>query len=137
FDPGYAQNRRFYVAYTNKHRKDEVDEFRRSKDSPLRAAPGSRRVVLIVSHPQARHGYGGQLQFHGGHLYVSIGNSGGPGDPPGTAQSKNTLLGKLLRIDPKPGGGYSVPRSNPFVGKPGRDEIFALGLRNPWRFSFD
>jgi glucose/arabinose dehydrogenase len=82
---------------------------------------------------------GGQLQFLGNLLYLGTGDGGSGGDPPNNAQNKEVLLGKLLRIDPRPSGNqpYSVPSSNPFVGKPGRDEIYSYGLRNPFRFSFD
>jgi hypothetical protein len=82
---------------------------------------------------------GGQLQFgRDGMLYMGFGDGGGGDDPDDNAQNLGKLLGKLLRIDPKPGGGYQVPRDNPFVGRPGaRSEIFAYGLRNPYRFSFD
>jgi glucose/arabinose dehydrogenase len=137
FDPGYAHNGRFYVDYANNHGDVEVDEFRRGT-SDVRAAKASRRKVLVIHHQQSVRHYGGQLQFDAkGRLYVSVGDGGTPGDPEDDAQNKGNPLGKILRIDPKPRGGYSVPHGNPFVGRPGRDEIFALGLRNPWRFSFD
>jgi glucose/arabinose dehydrogenase len=79
------------------------------------------------------------MQFLGDLLYFGTGDGGSGGDPPNNAQNKNVLLGKLLRIDPRPSGAnpYSIPPDNPFVGKPGRDEIYSYGLRNPFRFSFD
>ena len=82
---------------------------------------------------------GGQLQFLGDLLYLGTGDGGSGGDPPNNAQNRDSLLGKLLRIDPRPSDGrpYSVPADNPFVGRPGRDEIYSYGLRNPFRFSFD
>jgi glucose/arabinose dehydrogenase len=138
FDPGYAQNGRFYVNYVNKQGYVEVDRFNRSSTSPLSADPGSLRPLIVIQHPKAPHHYGGQLVFdRQGHLYFGVGDGGVAGDPENDAQRKDSLLGKILRVDPKPGGGYRIPRGNPFVGKPGRDEIFALGLRNPWRSSFD
>lgn len=100
----------------------------------------SEREVLRVEQPYANHN-GGQLAFGpDGHLYIGLGDGGSAGDPEGRAQSLGTLLGKILRISPRPAGGepYGVPPDNPFVGTPGaRPEIWALGLRNPWRFSFD
>ncbi|MGI8585865.1 MAG: PQQ-dependent sugar dehydrogenase [Thermoleophilaceae bacterium] len=141
FSPGYARNRRFYVFYADPNGGDiRVDEFRRSPDDPNRALPGSRRRVLTIEHSAAPNHYGGQLQFGpDGFLYISTGDGGGANDPEGDAQSGGSLLGKLLRINPLPSGGrpYTIPRDNPLVGLPGRDEIFAAGLRNPHRFSFD
>jgi glucose/arabinose dehydrogenase len=96
--------------------------------------------VLVVDQPFANHN-GGDLAFGpDGFLYIGLGDGGGAGDPFGNGQSLQTLLGKMLRIDPRRSGGapYTVPPSNPFVGDPGaRPEIWAYGLRNPWRFSFD
>ena len=141
FSPGYASNRRFYVFYADPNGGDiRVDEFRRAPDSRNRAVADSRRRVLTVEHSAAANHYGGQLQFGpDGFLYISTGDGGGANDPEGDAQSGGSLLGKLLRINPLPSGGrpYTVPRDNPLVGLPGRDEIFAAGLRNPHRFSFD
>jgi hypothetical protein len=95
--------------------------------------------VIEIPHPLNSNHNGGQMQFLGGLLYFGTGDGGSAGDPPNNAQSKDSLLGKLLRIDPRASGGapYTVPASNPFVGRPGRDEIYAYGLRNPFRFSFD
>jgi glucose/arabinose dehydrogenase len=138
FHPAYKRNRLFYVFYTDGHGDLRVEEFKRR--SRTRAARGSRRPVLRIPHRRAANHNGGQLQFLGHHLYIGTGDGGGAGDPPDNAKSKGNLLGKLLRIDPRDprgSGDYSVPRSNPFVGRRGRDEIFSYGLRNPWRFSFD
>jgi hypothetical protein len=95
--------------------------------------------VIRIPHPVNANHNGGQMQFLGDLLYFGTGDGGSGGDPPNNAQNKEVLLGKLLRIDPRPSGGrpYTVPASNPFVGKPGRDEIYSYGLRNPFRFSFD
>jgi glucose/arabinose dehydrogenase len=137
FPPDYARSRRFYVYYTDNAGNIRVDEFHRR--TATRAAFGSRRPVIEIPHPVNSNHNGGQLQFLGPLLYFGTGDGGAGGDPPNNAQNKDVLLGKLLRIDPRPSGGkpYSVPSSNPFVGKAGRDEIYSYGLRNPFRFSFD
>jgi glucose/arabinose dehydrogenase len=103
-----------------------------------RADTTTRREILFVDQPFANHN-GGTIAFGpDGFLYVSLGDGGGGGDPLGAGQRLDTLLGKILRIDPLPGGGYSVPATNPFVGEPGAlPEIWAYGLRNPWKFHFD
>jgi glucose/arabinose dehydrogenase len=95
--------------------------------------------VLDIPHRENSNHNGGQLQFLGDLLYIGTGDGGSGGDPPNNAQDKESLLGKLLRIDPRPSGGrpYTVPANNPFVGRAGRDEIYSYGLRNPFRFSFD
>jgi glucose/arabinose dehydrogenase len=138
FDPRFGSNHLLYAYYTNRRGNIEIDEFR--APAGTRVAQGSRRKVIVIPHPgQANHN-GGQLQFGpDGYLYAGTGDGGGAGDPPENAQDKRKLLGKLLRIDPHRHGSksYRVPGSNPFVGKRGRDEIYALGLRNPWRFTFD
>jgi len=137
FPPDYQRSGRFYVYYTDNDGNIRVDEFRRR--GAMRAARGSRRTVIVVPHPVNANHNGGQLQFLGELLYMGTGDGGSGGDPPNNAQNKESLLGKLLRIDPRPSSGqpYSVPASNPFVGRPGRDEIYSYGLRNPFRFSFD
>jgi len=137
FPPDYTRSGHFYVYYTDEAGDIRIDEFERR--SATRAAPGSRRQVLAIPHPVNSNHNGGQMQFFGGLLYVGTGDGGSGGDPPNNAQDRGVLLGKLLRIDPRPEGGrpYSVPRSNPFVGISGRDEIYSYGLRNPFRFSFD
>jgi glucose/arabinose dehydrogenase len=137
FPPDYARSKRFYVYYTDNGGTIRVDEFQRQ--SATRAAVSSRREVIAVPHPVNSNHNGGQLQFHGDLLYLGTGDGGSGGDPPNNAQNKDVLLGKLLRIDPRPSSGepYSVPADNPFVGKPGHDEIYSYGLRNPFRFSFD
>jgi len=137
FPPDYPQSGRFYVYYTDNAGNIRIDEFKRARAT--RAAAGSRRKVMVIPHPVNANHNGGQLQFLGNLLYFGTGDGGSGGDPPNNAQNKDVLLGKLLRIDPRPAGGkpYTVPASNPFVGKPGRDEIYSYGLRNPFRFSFD
>jgi glucose/arabinose dehydrogenase len=137
FPPDYATSKRFYVYYTDARGSIRVDEFRRA--GPTRALASSRRPVIAIPHAENSNHNGGQLQFLGNLLYLGSGDGGSAGDPPNNAQNRNSLLGKLLRIDPRPSGGrpYSVPASNPFVGRPGRPEIYSYGLRNPFRFSFD
>jgi len=141
FHPNYERNRRFYVFYVNtKPGHDvEVAQYKRQKNSEVRAAKKSRRKTLYVQHNQANNHNGGQLQFEPGtnDLYVSVGDGGPQGDPEDDAQDPGSMLGKLHRITPRGKGGYEVPADNPFVGIAGRDEVYALGLRNPFRFSFD
>ena len=138
FDPDYERNRRFYVYYVTKGGNIRVDVLRRKRSSATRADAGSRRKVIEIPHPVNSNHNGGQVQFGpDGYLYLALGDGGSGGDPRGNAQNPESLLGKLLRIEPKPKGGYSVPDSNPFAGGAGSDEIFATGLRNPYRFSFD
>jgi len=138
FDPRYRSNHIFYAAYTNALGNLEVDEFH--APSNRSANRFSRRTVLVVPHPGESNHNGGQLQFGpDGLLYISTGDGGGGGDNHDNARHLNVLLGKILRINPHKHGSapYSVPRTNPYVGRTGRDEIFSYGLRNPWRFSFD
>jgi glucose/arabinose dehydrogenase len=138
FPPDYRQSGRFYAYYTDNAGNIRVDELERA--SATRADPGSRRTVIEIAHPVNANHNGGQLQFLGDLLYLGTGDGGAGGDPPNNAQNKESLLGKLLRIDPRASGGrpYSVPADNPFVGPAGgRDEIYSYGLRNPFRFSFD
>ena len=137
FPPDYAQSGLFYVYYTDRQGNIRIDEFHRQ--TPTRAAPGSRRGVIEIPHPLNSNHNGGQMQFLGDLLYFGTGDGGSGGDPPNNAQNKEVLLGKLLRIDPRASGGapYAIPASNPFVGRAGRDEIYSYGLRNPFRFSFD
>jgi glucose/arabinose dehydrogenase len=137
FPPDYGRSGRFYAYYTDRQGNIRIDEFHRR--SQARAARGSRREVIVIPHPVNSNHNGGQMQFLGDLLYFGTGDGGSGGDPPNNAQNRNVLLGKLLRIDPRPSGGrpYSIPASNPFVGKPGRNEIYSYGLRNPFRFSFD
>jgi glucose/arabinose dehydrogenase len=134
FSPG---GRYLYVDFTDTEGDTHVAEFAFDDDG---ADPASERLVLFVQQPFSNHN-GGALAFGpDGYLYVALGDGGSAGDPMGNAQSLSTLLGKLLRISPRPSGGerYAIPSDNPFVGRAGaRPEIWAYGLRNPWRFSFD
>jgi glucose/arabinose dehydrogenase len=139
FAPDYASSGLFYVYYTDHAGDIHVDQLRRSATNPDMADPGSIRSVLSIEHHLYPNHNGGQLQFDpDGYLYLGVGDGGSEGDPLGNGQNTDVLLGKLLRIAPKPGGGYAIPAGNPFVGQTGkRAEIWAYGLRNPWRFSFD
>lgn len=137
FPPNYRKSGRFYVYYNDNAGNIRVAEYRRAR--PVRARPGSARLVIRIRHPFNSNHNGGRLGFLGRNLYFGTGDGGGGGDEAGNAQNRNSLLGKLIRINPLPKGGrsYSVPPRNPFVRRPGRDEIFAYGLRNPFRWSFD
>jgi len=138
FPPAYRGKQYFYVNYTDHAGDTKVARYRVTKDAD-RADPASEEIVLTVQQPYANHN-GGQLAFGpDGNLYIGMGDGGSGNDPHGYGQKMSTLLGKLLRIDVESGGRpYAVPLSNPFVGKKEvRPEIWASGLRNPWRFSFD
>jgi len=136
FHPRYAENGFFFVNYTNFSGHTVIARYRVSSD-PNRADLASAQQLLLIEQPFANHN-GGQLQFGpDGYLYIGMGDGGSGGDPGNRAQSLNTLLGKMLRIDVN-NSPYSVPPSNPFVNNTAaRPEIWALGMRNPWRFSFD
>jgi Glucose / Sorbosone dehydrogenase len=141
FHPGYAQEGRFFVDYTDAAGNTVVAAYRVSPGDPNRAEPASREVLFTVAQPFANHN-GGQLAFGpDGDLYVGLGDGGSGGDPLRNGQNLSTLLGKILRIDidhRDPGRAYAIPADNPFAGTAGaRGEIWAYGLRNPWRFSFD
>jgi glucose/arabinose dehydrogenase len=139
FPPGYAAKGHFYVNYTDKAGNTVVARYRLTTNPDV-ADPGSEQVVLTVSQPYPNHN-GGQLAFgpSDGYLYIGMGDGGSGGDPENRAQNPAELLGKLLRIDVESGGNpYLVPATNPFTQAIGyRGEIWALGLRNPWRFTFD
>ncbi|MFI1483776.1 PQQ-dependent sugar dehydrogenase [Streptomyces sp. NPDC020747] len=132
FDKGFAH---FYISYTNLEGTSTVDEFA-VRHGKIR--PNTRRTVLTQTQPYSNHN-GGDIRFGpDGYLYIALGDGGSGGDPHGNGQNLDTLLGKMLRIDPRGGRPYAIPRDNPFVNDPNaRDEIWAYGLRNPWRFSFD
>ncbi|HEX8646455.1 MAG TPA: PQQ-dependent sugar dehydrogenase [Thermoleophilaceae bacterium] len=139
FAPDYADSGRFYVYFTRGDGDIVVRQYTRSASNPEVADAGSAREVIRIEHSQYGNHNGGQLQFGpDGMLYLATGDGGGGGDPLRNGQDRGSLLGKVLRIDPRPGGGYDVPGDNPFRGRNGmRGEIWAYGLRNPYRFSFD
>jgi glucose/arabinose dehydrogenase len=140
FPPDYAKSRRFYVYFTNKALNIEVDEFRTSRKNPRRANPSTRRKVIEIRQRGDVNHNGGQVAFGpDGMLYMATGDGGNVDDPSKQSQKRSSLLGKLLRIDPRAGRGraYAIPKSNPYAKGKGRGEIYARGLRNPYRFSFD
>lgn len=150
--PDFARNGRFFVYYSAPLRPgapagwnhtSRISEFTVSPSSPNQADPASERIILEVDQPQSNHN-AGQLAFgRDGYLYIALGDGGGardtdPGHPiAGNGQDASTLLGSILRIDIDGGEPYAIPADNPFTGGGGRAEIFATGLRNPFRFSFD
>ena len=140
FHPGYKTNVYFYVYFTNPDGSSNVvARFTASPPSAHTVNTNTMQTVLRISHPTNDNHNGGQLQFGPvGYLYIGTGDGGSGCDPPNNAQNLGSLLGKLLRIDVNNfSTNYTIPPSNPFVGVAGLDEIWAYGLRNPWRFSFD
>jgi hypothetical protein len=143
FDPQYAANRRFYVSYTDTSGASVVARYlRHLTNSNLGLTPADR-IILTVPQPFANHN-GGMIAFGpDSFLYIGLGDGGSGGDPDNRAQNSAQLLGKLLRIDVSqatqaPQAAYAIPPDNPCVGQAGaRQEIWSIGLRNPWRFSFD
>ena len=142
FHPAYAENRRVFAHYTDLAGDTVLAEYAAAPDGAT-ADLASERVLLSVDQPYANHN-GGMLAFGpDGHLYLALGDGGSGGDPLGHGQNTETLLGSILRLDvDAPAGGsddmpYAIPPDNPFVADGGRPEIWAYGLRNPWRFSFD
>lgn len=137
FHPRYKENGLFFVDYTNTNGNTVVASYNVSSDPDV-ADPTSAKIILAVEQPAANHN-GGLVKFgRDGYLYVGLGDGGAAGDPWGNGQSLGALLGKLLRIDIDNGEPYAVPPDNPFIDQPdAKPEIWAYGLRNPWRFSFD
>lgn len=134
FEPGFPENRRFFVHYTDKS-GDTVLARYRALDVD-RADTASAKVLLTQDQPYANHN-GGMIAFGpDGHLYLGLGDGGSGGDPQGNGQKLTTVLGKILRLDVR-GDAYACPASNPDLGAAARCEIWAFGVRNPWRFSFD
>ncbi len=141
FHPDYANNGYFFVNYTNPNGDTQVSRFSVDAGNPDLADENSELPIIGYTQPFSNHN-GGNLAFGpDGYLYISSGDGGSGGDPGNRAQNINLLLGKLLRIDvdnPSGGNNYGIPADNPFIGNPNaREEIWAYGLRNPWRFSFD
>ena len=138
FHPDYANNGYFYVNYVNTDGNTQISRFSVSDSDPNNANPESELKMISVDQPRSNHN-GGCLAFGpDGYLYITMGDGGGGGDTDNNAQNTTKLLGSLLRIDVNNGDLYSIPPDNPFIGNPdGRDEIWAYGLRNPWKFSFD
>ena len=142
FHPEYQANGRFFVHYSNSSGDTQISEFSVSTSNPDIANPNSEVMILTVSQPFSNHN-GGTIAFgpQDGYLYIGLGDGGGGGDTDNNAQNPTLLIGKLLRIDidtQSDGNNYGIPSDNPFIGDPNtRDEIWALGLRNPFRFTMD
>ncbi len=143
FDPDYGNNSYFYVSYTaSAPRRSVVSRFSTRQAETTKGDPGSEFILMEVEQPYANHN-GGHIEFGpDGYLYIGLGDGGAAGDPHGNGQDLSTLLGTILRIDVHSTGSgmtYGIPADNPFVGLTdgAREEIWAYGLRNPWRFSFD
>jgi glucose/arabinose dehydrogenase len=137
FHPDYARNGLLFVNYTDRGGDTRIERYRVS-DDPDRADPASAHLLLAIEQPYSNHN-GGLVMFGpDGKLWIGMGDGGSGGDPGNRAQNPRELLGKLLRIDVDRGDPYGIPSDNPFAdGRQGRAEIWALGLRNPWRFAFD
>ncbi len=139
FHPNFKRNGRAYTYFTDAANGDIVISEYKTR-SAVNAREASRRTVIRIRHRDAANHNGGQVLFGpDGHMYLATGDGGGANDPRENAQDKKSLLGKVLRINPRKSGSrpYSIPARNPFVGRPGKNEIFARGLRNPFRFGFD
>jgi glucose/arabinose dehydrogenase len=140
FHPHYETNGKFYVYFTRRGGDIAINEYHVTSNPDVATRAGGRRIITIAHPPSTNHN-GGMLAFgKDGYLYIGVGDGGGSGDAGNHAQNKDSLLGKILRININGTLGsrqYLISKSNPFVGKPGRNEIWSYGLRNPWRFSFD
>jgi glucose/arabinose dehydrogenase len=136
FHPRFPDDPRLFVNYTRRpDGATVVSEFRLGRNG--RPNPVSERVLLTIAQPFSNHN-GGMIAFGlGGLLFIGMGDGGSGGDPRNLAQNPNSLLGKILRINVNVRRPYAIPANNPYVAGGGRPEIFAIGLRNPWRFSFD
>jgi glucose/arabinose dehydrogenase len=138
FHPRYAENGRFFVNYTDRAGDTHISEFRAAPPASDTADPASERELLFVRQPFANHNGGGLAFGNDGRLYIALGDGGSGGDPFGNAQDLGTPLGKILRIDVDAGTPFAVPSDNPFLSRPGAfPALWAYGLRNPWRISFD
>jgi glucose/arabinose dehydrogenase len=136
FHPNYKQNGYFYVNYTDQNGNTVIARFQVTSAANV-ADPASEKKLLGVQQPFANHNGGSVVFGPDGYLYLGLGDGGSQGDPYGNGQSTNTLLGKILRLDVDHGEPYAIPTGNPFAAGGGNPEIWAYGLRNPWRFSFD
>jgi glucose/arabinose dehydrogenase len=142
FPPYFAESGLFYVYYTARSGEgvgdNTIARYRVSADDPNRADPESGEILIAVPDSRRNHNGGHLLFGPDGYLYAGLGDGGSGGDPDGNGQNPATFLGSLLRIDPLPDGGYAIPGDNPFANSDdGTPEVWAWGLRNPWRFSFD
>ncbi len=137
FHPDYASNGYFFVNYTDLNGDTTVSRFRVT-DDPNQADPNSEQILFTLAQPAGNHNGGNVVFGPDGYLYIGTGDGGGANDQFGNGQNSQTLLGAMLRIDVDSGDLYGIPADNPFVNDPNvKDEIWAIGLRNPWRYSFD
>lgn len=138
FHPNYASNGYFYVNYIDRNENTRVCRFQVSSTNPNLANPASEVLIMFIQQPFSNHN-GGSIKFGpDGYLYISSGDGGSRGDPNDYAQNLGSNLGKILRIDVDGAFPYAIPSSNPFLGQPNaNDEIWAYGVRNPWKISFD
>lgn len=137
FHPRYAENGYFYTNYTDLNGNTVIARFQVTEDDLDRADSGSAKRLLSIQQPYPNHNGGAVVFGPEGYLYLGLGDGGSGGDPLGSGQSTNTLLGKVLRIDVDGGDPYLIPPDNPFAAGGGLGEIWAYGLRNPWRIAFD
>ena len=137
FHPNYATNGYFYVNYTDLNGDTRVERYTVSAADSNLADTATHKLIIFIPQPYTNHN-GGLVMFGAdGMFYIGMGDGGSGGDPQNRAQSPDSLLGKLLRIDVDAGDPYAIPAGNPFATSGGAKEIWALGLRNPWRFAFD
>lgn len=137
FHPRYAENGYFYVNYTDSNGNTVIARFQAANPQDLRADPASEMAILNIEQPYRNHNGGAVVFGPDGYLYLGLGDGGSAGDPLNAGQSTNTLLGKVLRIDIDAAEPYAAPPDNPFTLGGGLAEVWAYGLRNPWRISFD
>jgi glucose/arabinose dehydrogenase len=137
FHPQYSLNGFFYVNFTDLQGNTVIARYQVRQDNPNQADPESEQRLLYLQQPFANHNGGGMAFGPDGYLYLGLGDGGSGGDPLGNGQSTGTFLGKILRIDVNHSDPYAIPPDNPFANGGGEPEIWAYGLRNPWRFSFD
>lgn len=137
FHPNYSSNGFVFVNYTNTSGNTVIARYTMNLTDANVVSPTDIQILLTITQPFSNHN-GGTIKFGpDGYLYIGMGDGGSAGDPGNRAQNKNVLLGKMLRIDVDSASPYGIPPTNPYVGVDGSDEIWAIGLRNPWKFSFD
>jgi glucose/arabinose dehydrogenase len=136
FHPRFIETRQFFVNYTDLNGDTVIARFDANPDIS-QAVSASEMKLMVIEQPFANHNGGGMAFGPDGYLYIALGDGGSGGDPQGNAQNTDSLLGKLLRIEINQVEGYAIPTDNPYAGGGGAAEVWATGLRNPWRFSFD
>lgn len=137
FHPEYANNGVFFIYYTDRGGNSVVARYQVMPEQPRLADPGSGQIIFRLNQPYPNHN-GGHIDFGpDGYLYIALGDGGSANDPLGAGQNRQTLLGTILRLDVDSASPYAIPLDNPFVNDAALDEIWAYGLRNVWRFSFD